>query len=63
VLSPYLAAVLAALLINEGTLLKYCEISGSHDGEYKDYSLVMMEAVRTSETSVYFNETTRRYIS
>jgi hypothetical protein len=24
---------------------------------------MMMEAVRNSETSVYFNETTRRYIS
>jgi hypothetical protein len=24
---------------------------------------LVMEAVRTSETSVYFNETTRRYIS
>jgi hypothetical protein len=23
----------------------------------------MMEAIRTSETSVYYNETTRRYIS
>jgi ribosomal protein S18 len=25
--------------------------------------VLMMEAVRTSETSVYFNETTRRYIT
>jgi hypothetical protein len=25
--------------------------------------VLMMEAVRTSETSVYFNETTRRFIS
>jgi hypothetical protein len=28
-----------------------------------DIIVLMMEAVRTSETSVYFNETTRRYIA
>jgi hypothetical protein len=36
------------------------EISGASDGEYEHDTLIM-EAVRTSETSVYFNETTRRY--
>jgi hypothetical protein len=41
-----------------------CEISGSRGGEYEDDSIIalMMEAVRTSETSLYFNETIRRYI-
>jgi hypothetical protein len=47
-----------------------CEISGSHGGEYEDDSLLVrtasiilnMEAIRTSETSVYSIETTRRYI-
>jgi hypothetical protein len=34
------------------------EISGSHSVEYKDDISVMMVAVRTSETSVYFHETT-----
>jgi hypothetical protein len=28
----------------------------------KAMNALMMEAVRTSETSIYFNETTRRYI-
>jgi hypothetical protein len=44
--------------------MKPCEISGSHGGEYEVYSLqgLMIEAVRTSETSVNFNVTTRRYI-
>jgi hypothetical protein len=48
----------------------HCEISCSDDGVYEDDSLLyippsnlfitlMTEAVRTSETSVYFNETTR----
>jgi hypothetical protein len=45
-------------------------MSGSHGGEYEDDSLLgysafialMMGAVRTYETSVYFNETTLRYI-
>jgi hypothetical protein len=38
--------------------------SGSHGGEYEDYRAIalMVEVVRTSETSAYFNETTRRYI-
>jgi hypothetical protein len=41
-------------------------IWGSHGGEYEDgcllgCSAVMMEAVRTSETLVNFNQTTRRY--
>jgi hypothetical protein len=49
-----------------------CEISGSHGGEYNDDSLLsyspisiitlMVETVRISETSVYFNETTRHCI-
>jgi hypothetical protein len=40
-----------------------CEISGSRGGEYEDDSIIalMMEAVRTSETSLYF-EPIRRYI-
>jgi hypothetical protein len=49
------------------------EISGSHDGVYEDNSLLeycavhslialMMETVSTSETSVNFDETTRRNI-
>jgi hypothetical protein len=45
-----------------------CDISGSHVGEYEDDNFwdtvpcnpveiaLMMEALRTSETSVYFNE-------
>jgi hypothetical protein len=52
----------------------YLEISGSHGGDYEDDSLLgycvvnmaiamMMGAVRTSEMSVYFYETTRRNIS
>jgi hypothetical protein len=41
-------------LIIIGNTLPTCEISGSH--------ALMMEALRTSETSVYFNETTRRCI-
>jgi hypothetical protein len=43
----------------------HCEISGSHCGNYNDYSLLialMMEAVRTSEASVFFNEITVRNI-
>jgi hypothetical protein len=39
--------------------------SCSHGGEYEDNSLLItliMEAVHTSETSVYFNETTHHYI-
>jgi hypothetical protein len=44
-----------------------CEIWSSHGSEYEDQSLLgfialMMELVRTSETSVYSNETTLRYI-
>jgi hypothetical protein len=44
------------------------EISGSHGGKYEDDCLLgciialMMEAVCTSETSIYFNETTWHYI-
>jgi hypothetical protein len=38
-----------------------CEISGSHGDEYEH--ALMMQAVRTSETAVYFNKTTRRYIA
>jgi hypothetical protein len=37
---------------------KECEISVSHGGDYE----VRMEAVRTSEKSVHFNVTARRYI-
>jgi hypothetical protein len=45
------------------------EISDSYGGKYEDDSLLgytamialMMEAVPTSETSVYFNDTTLRY--
>jgi hypothetical protein len=37
---------------NEIKQLLLCEISCSHGGEHEDVS--------TSETSVYFNETTRR---
>jgi hypothetical protein len=43
---------------------RVCEllrISGSHGGEYEDNSVLMIEAVRISETSVYF-ETIRRYM-
>jgi hypothetical protein len=41
------------------------EISGSYGGVHDDgglleYNGLMMEAVQTSETSVYFYETTRR---
>jgi hypothetical protein len=48
-----------------------CEITGSYSCEYKDESLLgysasiiilMMEAVPTSETFVYSNETTWHYI-
>jgi hypothetical protein len=51
-----------------------CEISGSHGDEYEDKSflgctvvrtasiIALMEAVRSSETSVYSSETTRLYI-
>jgi hypothetical protein len=53
---------------------KHGEISGSHDGDYEDASLLgrcqvskvialMMEAVSTFETSVSFYQTTRRNIS
>jgi hypothetical protein len=43
-----------------------CDNSGSYGGEYEDASLlgygaVMMQVVRTSETTVCFNETTQRY--
>jgi hypothetical protein len=47
-----------------------CEISDSHGREYEDeksllgysaFITLMMEAVRTSETSVYSNETTALY--
>jgi hypothetical protein len=37
-------------------------VSSTKDG-IVDKIALMMEAVRTSETSVYFNKTTRRYIS
>jgi hypothetical protein len=41
------------------------EISGSHGGNYEGsllgYSTLMIEAVCTSETSVYFNQITQRY--
>jgi hypothetical protein len=56
-----------------------CEISGSHGGDYEDktslhygaaeshkisrFIYLMIEAVRTSETSVYFYEATRRYMA
>jgi hypothetical protein len=44
-----------------------CEISGSHGGEYEDDSFMgytlMMETVRTCETSVFFNEITLRCIA
>jgi hypothetical protein len=38
-------------------LSSVCETSGSHGGEYEDDSIIalMMETVRTFETSVYFN--------
>jgi hypothetical protein len=43
-----------------------CEISGSHGGEYEwiyeQTDALMMDAVSTSETSIYSDETTRRYI-
>jgi hypothetical protein len=38
----------------------HCEISSSHGGEYEYYSSLMMEAVRTSETSVD-NHFTQQY--
>jgi hypothetical protein len=38
------------------------EISGTQGGEYEDIFALMMEAVRTSETSVYFNGSAWRYI-
>jgi hypothetical protein len=45
-------------------LIYFCEISSSHGGEYdvqiRDYSSLMMEAARTSETSVD-NHFTRQY--
>jgi hypothetical protein len=37
-----------------------CNIIGSQGEKYKDN--LMMETERTSETSVYFHETIRRYI-
>jgi hypothetical protein len=36
-------------------------VSGSHGGKNEDRAL-MMEAVRSSETSAYSNQTKRRYI-
>jgi hypothetical protein len=43
-----------------------CEILGSHGGEYEDERLLwcnrMMEAVLTSESSVFYIETTQHYI-
>jgi hypothetical protein len=42
-----------------------CEISGSHGSKYDDDTLKgysAVQAARTSEMLVYFNETTRRYI-
>jgi hypothetical protein len=38
------------------------EISGSHGGKY-EFIVLMSEAVRTPETSVYSNDATRRYSS
>jgi hypothetical protein len=51
---------------NSEHLLGACEISSSHGGEYDQncllgYTALMMEAVRTSETSVD-NHFTRQYI-
>jgi hypothetical protein len=56
-----------------------CEISGYYDGEYEDknplhygaaethkisrFVYLMIEAVRTSETSVYVYDATRRYMA
>jgi hypothetical protein len=45
----------------------HCEISGSHGGDYENYSLLrysalMMEAVCASQMSVSFTGTTRRCI-
>jgi hypothetical protein len=42
-------------------IAKLGRISGSHGVEYDDGCLLMIEAVRTSETSVNFYQTTRRY--
>jgi len=39
------------------------EILGSRGCEKEDEMALMTEAVRTSETSVYLNETTRCYIT
>jgi hypothetical protein len=55
-------------IINLTTLYRLCEISSSHGGEYDvqscllgyTHSSLMMEAVRTSETSVD-NHFTRQY--
>jgi hypothetical protein len=41
--------------------LKYADISEVHTASIIS-AILMMEAVRTSETSVYFNETTRRCV-
>jgi hypothetical protein len=38
-----------------------CRIWGSHGGEYELLIVLMMEAASTSETSVNFYQTTRRY--
>jgi hypothetical protein len=52
----------------EGTVGVLGEISGSHGGEYEDYSLLglmalMMETVRISETSVFVYVCPRRLLS
>jgi hypothetical protein len=53
-------------ILEKETYGETCEISGLHGVEYENGRLwdvtLMMEAVRTSEKSVYYNETTRRNI-
>jgi hypothetical protein len=42
--------------------LKYTDVSNMHTASINRAIVLVMEAVCTSETTVYFNETTLRYI-
>jgi hypothetical protein len=44
------------------TTVRVCEISSSHGGEYQARIALMMEAARTSETSVDIQLRTWQYI-
>jgi hypothetical protein len=53
---------LQALTVTNMKMTAFCNIAPCSPGVYRRFIALMMEAVRTSETSVYFNETTWRYI-